>query len=172
MAYLRLGPCPIVDCARNGRRSCLVSTAVRVCSMRAHSTTITLLSRNRPQSRRTLGVLFGGTAFIEKGSVRKPSVAVKINATSSAVGIQLYCVSATGNTAHAASPNIQQAIPNPENRAGGRRPNLSEMNDISTVVTTRVSPTSTALKNGSIATPASTEKLAAYTIMTKMPENC
>uniref|UniRef100_A0A8W7P9V4 Uncharacterized protein n=1 Tax=Anopheles coluzzii TaxID=1518534 RepID=A0A8W7P9V4_ANOCL len=111
-------------------------------------------------------------AFIEKGSVRKPSVAVKINATSSAVGIQLYCVSATGNTAHAASPNIQHAIPNPENRAGGRRPNLSEMNDIRMVVTTRVSPTSTALRNGSIATPASTEKLAAYTIMTKMPENC
>uniref|UniRef100_A0A182UUA0 Uncharacterized protein n=1 Tax=Anopheles merus TaxID=30066 RepID=A0A182UUA0_ANOME len=118
-------------------------------------------------------ILVGYTsAFIEKGSVRKPSVAVKIKATSSTVGIQLSDVPFTGWMAHTASPNIHVAIPNPENRAGGRRPNLSEMNDISTVVTTRVSPTNTALRNGSIATPASIEKLAAYTIMTKMPVNC
>lgn len=55
-------------------------------------------------------------------------------------GSQLNCVSFRGNAAHAASPIMLMNIPNPENLAGGLRPNLSEMKAIRIVVTTRVKP--------------------------------
>lgn len=56
--------------------------------------------------------------------------------------------------------------------ARGFRPNLSDANAITMVVVTRMTPIMTALKNSSMAMPASTENLAAYTNITKIPQNC
>lgn len=80
------------------------------------------------------------SAIMANGRVRNPSVQEKMKKMRRKVGTQLYDVSFNEWTEQAASPIMLANIPTPENMAGGFRPNLSDMNAIRTVVTTRVSP--------------------------------
>lgn len=94
------------------------------------------------------------SATIANGSVKNPIVPEKMKAKRKTAGSH---VKLKGKAEQTASPSMLKNIPMDETIVRGFLPNLSEAKAIKAVVTHLMAPMTTALRNSSMATPASIE---------------